>query len=443
MKLSITTEIDLPDELPSYQAAEAKIEEAVRASGQALVVQVLALKEARIAARKSVRVKDRREKGYQTLLGEVGYARYRVYDRKRGRLCYPLDEWMGLVGRERATPGLSAAIATAAVERSYRQASREVERRTGVKRTAMSNWRLVQAVAARERVREARERPVSHWKHKPLPGISRQMKENPCPILAIDPDGTYCRHQKKAGKDHDVKIAVLYTGKKATDRTGKRLSLCNKRVLFSRTDESVDAFFNRVTHTALSYYGANAGTAVVIHGDGDPWIKRLKHDFFPNALIRLDPWHLKKKIVQATGDKRIPERWEHNIYGYPDALMTNLEGFKLHRTAPRSKKRQAVDDLIAYVKNNKDGLLPSGQRPEWKQQHPGMYKRGSGTIESNVGHAFGARFKQPRMSWSAKGLDNLAFLRERHLNGHLKPKFRVPVPITRQQIAELTGRVLH
>ena len=36
------------------------------------------------------------------------------------------------------------------------------------------------------------------------------------PGMAIDPDGTYCHNQIKEAKDHEVKVAVLYTGKKET-----------------------------------------------------------------------------------------------------------------------------------------------------------------------------------------------------------------------------------
>lgn len=438
MKLQTVVEVELPEDFGSFQESETKIRDAVFMSGRHLMNQLMEMYESAILARKQFWKKDLKEKRFQTLIGEVKRTRWRVWDWKEKRHRYPLDEWMG-VDRDRATLNLRKRIVEAAVQRPYRQATKEIEQWTGVRRSAMANWKLVQSIAQGEALKET---PAPDWHLKPLPRLDPKIKEDPCPILAIDPDGTYCHNQDKEGKDHDVKMAVFYTGKEPESGSEKKWRLINKQVLFSRSDEDVEAFFNRVTHKAMSHYGAHLGTRVIIHGDGDPWIKGLKTDYWDRALIRLDPWHVKKKIRIATGEKEIPKAWEESIYGNPDLLVNQLQLWKIQRTAPHSERRQKMEDLIGYIKNNREGLLPSGVSRENKEKYPRMFKRGSGTIESNIGKGIADRFKQRRMSWSAGGLDNLLYLREKFLNGYPKPAFKVPKPITRKE-AKIESQSLH
>lgn len=57
--------------------------------------------------------KDRKEKKFQTRVGEVKRGRWRVWDWREKRHRYPLDEWLR-VGRDRATPALRKMIVEAA-----------------------------------------------------------------------------------------------------------------------------------------------------------------------------------------------------------------------------------------------------------------------------------------------------------------------------------------
>lgn len=440
MKLQCVTEVDLPEGLGSFQEVEDQVREAVFRSGAQLLEQAFDGLEKQALETKQYWMKDRRDKTYETRVGVIFRKRLRVWDHRQKRYRYPLDEWLGVGSGERVTQGLKEALVEASVERSYRKATAQVNQWTGVFRQPGANWKLIQKVAREER---AKEPPVPDWHLKPIPTLDASLSEDPCPILAIDPDGTYCRSQRKAHKDHDVKVAVLYPSKSPTDRKKRRWKLEDKQVLFSQSKESVKDFFNRVTVRAMSYYGAHAGTKVIIHGDGDLWIKGLKDNFWDQALIRLDPWHLKKKIRIATGGLDIPAEWESAIYGNPDLLVSQINFWKVRHTAPASEERGKVEELIRYIQNNREGLLPSGVTPEIKQKYPRMFKRGSGTIESNIGHAFNVRFKQARMNWSTQGLDNLSYLREKHLNRHKKPMYRVPQPLTRQTVAKEMGRSLH
>ncbi len=128
-------EMELPEDIGSFQEAERKRKEAVFEAGKDLMNQVMERYESWILKeRKSFWKKDQREKKFQTIVGEVRRKRWRVFDWKEKRDRTPLDEWMQ-VGNEKATPALKQSIVGASVRRSYRQATAEVEQWTGVKRT--------------------------------------------------------------------------------------------------------------------------------------------------------------------------------------------------------------------------------------------------------------------------------------------------------------------
>ena len=207
MKLQMVTEVEIADNFGTFQEAERKIKEACFAAGQNLMGQLVERYELEVLKRKRFWKKDRRERRFQTIIGEVRRKRWRVFDGVENRCRYPLDEWMG-VGSDRATPALKQALVTAVVQRSYRQATKEVEQWTGVKRSVMTNWNLAQSVAKEE----MKKRPeVFDWYLKPLPALDPGIKEDPCPILAMDPDATYVRNQNKEEPDHEMRMMVMYS----------------------------------------------------------------------------------------------------------------------------------------------------------------------------------------------------------------------------------------
>lgn len=437
MELQVLIKVDLPEDLGGFQEAEEKVSEAMFKGGSELLSKMMDLFETKVLERKGIWMKDRRKKTFDTKVGRIVKNRLRVLNPVTGEMFYPLDRWMEI--NHGVTPSLKEAIIETTVERSYRKAAQEIVRWTGTSRSPMSNWNLIQREAEKLR---AKEKPTPDWHLKPMPHPPVD-GDDPCPILAIDPDGTYCQNQNESLPNHDVKVAVLYTAKEPEGKDPKRRRLKDKIVLFSQSWETVDDFFNRVTQTAFEYYGAHNKTKIIIHGDGDLWIKRLKTDWWDGALLRLDLWHLNEKIRRATGLKEIPSPWRSAMFGHPDLLISQVTFWKLQHTKPRSKEREKMEELIAYIRNNREGLLPSGISEEMKQKHPGMFVRSSGPIESNIGHEFNVRFKGKRMSWSTRGLDNLSYLREKHINRHRQSKYLVPQPLTRERFADMTGKILH
>lgn len=423
MQFVTTVTIDVPDDLGSFQAIECDIQKSLREAGVDLLGKVLGQHEKNVAADKMLLIKDKRFRKIQSLAGEIQIERYRVFDRRQNRMCYPIDDWLGLKSRDPATPGLKNKIVATCAERSYRKANKEVSFWTGVNRNALSDWRLLQRESKELKKKQA---PVKNWHMSALPSLKDLgVTTNPCPLLAIDLDGTYCKSKKNKLKNHDVKLAIIYTDKKPINKKKTRFALNNKTVVASKTNETLKQFLSHVIQTAITHYGLNNESFVVVHGDGDQWIKTFQTDFLEKSAYYLDPWHVFKKIRMATGLKtEIPEAWRDCVYGKPDELIKHLEDFKLGMAEQPDIDK--INELIAYIENNRAGLAPHNIPDHIRKLSPGLFRKGSGQMESNICSVIADRFKQRRMSWTDYGLDNLATIRTNLLNNQIQSRYNVP-----------------
>src|SRR3989338_5305806 len=412
-KYQLSIEIDLPENFGAFQALELKIVEISRESGRNLLGQILKDFETKFFEKKrAIQKQDQREKKFETLLGVIPLTRWRVFDVFKQKCVYPLDEWMGLGVRQKVSPGLHSEIIEQCAQRPYGQASKVCAKLSGVKRSVTGNWKLVQGFAKKEREKgEALILP--DWKKQALPVLLPD-RPDPCPILGVDPDATYVKPRRKTDTNHELKMAVLYTHRKSEGKKKNRWLLGQKQVILGSVRESASDLFNRVTDKAVKEYGLHGESRVLVHGDGDGWIKRFQEEYCPQAMNRLDPYHVFKKIREATGVEEMPKEWIKDFYTNPASLIWKLEEFR--RQFYQKEDKEKMDGLLGYLRNNKEGMKPSGVSKQIKNQFPRMYRRGSGTIESNIFQSIYQRFKMPRMMWSKEGLNNLSFLRQNYLN---------------------------
>lgn len=406
----VTTQVEIPEDFGDFQVVEKKVLEASREAGRKVLEQIFLAYEKDRLSKGVFQKHDCPEKKYQTLLGVIPFKRQRVWAVFKGKDIYPLDEWLDLGPKQKVSPGLKEMLVEQVVVRPYQQATKIVEKLSGVKRSVMGNWKMIQGIG---KARQEAMRRLPDWSQKALPELMPSISD-PCPVLGTDPDATYAKPRRKVDKNHELKMAVMYTHRKATGRKKKRWELGNKQVVMGLVREPAEVLFNRVTDKAVNDYGLHSASRVIVHGDGDPWIKQFQDRYCPQALNRLDPWHVFKKIWEETGAEKIPEDWYEDFYTNPSSLIQKIEG--LGKEMAEGKDKERIEQLVGYLKNNKEGMAPSGVSKEIKERFPRMYKRGSGTIESNIFQAICQRFKAPRMMWSEEGLNNLVRLREEYLN---------------------------
>lgn len=377
-------------------------------------------------------LKDRRAKRFHTIIGEQSYERYRAYDRKSGEIVCPLDQWLGVEGNEKVCGLLKDEIIRLSVDCPFRFVARELKRWTANDLGKDTIWAVTQRVGQKCWKEKNDKR---RWKrHEPLPKPeeihSQQTDVEPSEILCIGIDGTYVKRQEKrvrTRKKHDVKVAVLYTGKK---KIHGDMKLQNRTTVIQARSEKLNDFLGRVTAQAIEQYGLNQNTTVLLFGDGDAWIKRFK-DYVPQAHYRLDPWHVYEKITLAFGLSEVPSEWKRLVYGNPEGLIAAIKTLQSSLISDPTTNHTLISELITYLENNKEGLRPWSVSKDLQQKHSALFTWGSGHVESQIQLAVYDRHKLNRMSWSKRGLQNLSTLRENRLNNHKKPIFtcsKQPLP---------------
>jgi hypothetical protein len=406
----VTVKLEIPEDYGEFQVLESKVLETAREAGREILRKIFLDYQDFKIGKQSVQRHDQREKKFETLLGVIDFKRWRVFHVAKKKYLYPVDEWIGLKGHQKVSPGLVSEIVEQCVQRPYAQATKICTKLSAVKRSVMGNWKLIQGMGKKKRVLAPKP---PDWTKKSLPVLLPE-KPDPCPMLGMDPDATYARARKKTDKSHELKMAVMYTSREEKGKKKKRWVLGQKQVVMCSAGESAPDMFDRVTEKAVTEYGLHSQSRVVVHGDGDPWIKRFGEDYCPQALNRLDPYHVFKKIHEATGVEEIPKDWFKDFYTQPTSLIRKIE--QLGKEMAEKKDREKIEQLVGYLKNNEKGMEPSGVPRKIKEKFPRMYRRGSGPAESNIFQAICQRFKGPRMMWSENGLNNLVFLREEYLN---------------------------
>lgn len=412
MRLKYTVEIEVAENEENFQQIEKKIKNNFMGGAVELTKELLSRIEQKwLQEHRGYQRKDKKEAYFKTSYGEFSMERQKV--KYREKYFYIIDKWMNLVPYNRSTRSFEEIEKDQLTECSFRKGNKEIEKITGVKSGIMSTWRRFQKMAVNEKVVD--KMPVL-LKDTPLKRL-KPGKDNPCPILCIEPDGTYCKNRRKAEKSHEVKVAVLYTEKKYRGKKSKKAQLINKTLVSSKQGESVESFFGRVAWIAAEKYGVNENTLIIIRGDGDQWIKNLKYDYFPRAKYFLDWWHVKKNMRNTFGKEPTKIMMEYVYNRNPNGLLQHIRETHLNDIHSLGEKTYEVfRSFYYYIENNREGLEFSGIDPEFKKQHPGMFKRGSGAIERNIDLVVGERCKLKRMSWSKQGLDNMIYLRSKKLN---------------------------
>lgn len=426
-KLRVEISIDVQSLPNSFKDLERKIHSEIQKAKLELLDQAFQAFEACALSKPHIVLKDRREKWFHTILGEIHYPRYRVFDRKEKKTRYPLDEWLGISEQHaNISASLKEELERLAVDVPYRFVAREIQHWTNNKLSKDTVWDVVQSVGATRWEKKNSERRFNRY--EALPKKAEIVGEQPpAEILCIGMDGTYVKSQekkKRLKKKHDVKVAVLYTGK---EKQNGDMKLTGRQTVIQARDEKLDQFLGRVVAKAIDHYGLNQETTVLLFGDGDAWIRRFQ-DYIPQAHYRLDPWHVMEKIKDAFGLEELPKEWIKLIYGKPDALIAEIEELERSLAADPSANQQKIQDLMGYLKNNRQGLLPWRVSKEIQKRHCLLFTWGSGHVESQIEVAVCDRHKQRRMSWSRKGLQNLSTLREDKLNQYQKPKYSCTTP---------------
>jgi hypothetical protein len=332
---------------------------------------------------------NRGRKGRQivTCNGYIQYKR-RVYKDQEGNWRKPLDEMLGLKPKKHYTLSVKEKAGYLVSEMAYRESASVLDWLIGTAISHTTTGRLMKEVGQSlnsedeeqlERVFECGEGLES----------GKQVAE----VLYGESDGVWICLQGEERKKTEVRVGILYTGKKVIATGRNRLE---NKVVVTKIVKNSQEWQETLLKTAYENYDLDSTTQMIVGGDGARWV-RQSFDLLglPSEFV-LDRYHLYRNARRAYGFNAQTGDWIHQITqeGLEAALPDMLEALS---KAPPAKAKK-MREFIQYLLKNRDGLLDPDCRAHLQT---GIHRLGA--IEGNVDKLVVRRLKGRGRSWSLEG----------------------------------------
>ena len=403
----------------TFKELKKKIFRMLCETGVEITRQILEAKDQEIfkkVDKKKYHSKGFRETSIKTQYGSVPYSR-RVYavqleDGKKA-FVYLLDKALGMKKIGLISENLAEIIADIATEAPYREAADAVGNTTGVSISAQGAWNVMQRIG--ERIEEEELSDVERMNE------DQDVGRKGIPVLLEEMDGVWIRqqgehHEKKPMQE--VKVTVTYEGWDAEKEKQGRSTLVGKHVLAGIEDSRT--FHEKREADIRKRYDADEIGQRVVNGDGGSWIGEPND---PDAIIQLDPFHVHKEIRRLIADKEAEKEIERLLAEKDiEGMLSYIRVYADSVAAGdgKDKRSQNAEELLKYLSNNKEALIPWRERGISIPEAPeGMIYKGMGVQENQNCTVITLRMKHRRMRWSKDGGNNMAKILARKENGEL------------------------
>jgi hypothetical protein len=334
----------------------------------------------------------------KTLVGEIAVSRVRMRCQKCKLDIYPFDNAIGLAPSKHDTLGVREISLWAATEVSYEKSSAFLKKFAGLE---VSRKKIHQMALEEGKV-------IERWHEKRRASVFDEGKfaedvgSKAPDVLYIQVDGTGI-NDRGSREWMECKVGASYS--KRVPISKNRIWLMDKKSYAAIED--VDAFGQKFFLNCVSQ-GVLSAKKVIFIADGDRWIRRLKKDYFPDAIGVLDPWHLQRLLKVTLGEEKydLVESSMSAAFAGDGVKIINLLSKELKEISDPEKKEK-VASVIKYVRSNLD----------WIANIPKVDCAGSGPVEKTVDITVARRFKKRGMSWYKGGANPLIKLRLLKLNG--------------------------
>ena len=377
-------------EIPISEKLDESIYQGMQGMGQALYGAILqgiddGLRE---TAPEGWQNMGREQRTVMTCVGSVTYKR-RVYKDKQGKRRKPIDEVLGIVPYGRYSLGVQQQGSYLASELPYREAADILSWLIRNHVSHSSIGRMIRFVGGSYQAEEQDRIERVFERGEELEPGRIQAK-----VLYGESDGVFIPLQRETKKKVEVRVGVLYTGKKAIG-VGRR-ALENK-VVVTKIVENSQEWKETVFRTAYEHYDLSKTSQLIVGGDGNSWVKQSFDLLELPTVFVLDRYHLYRNARRAFGFTLKTETWIRKI------CEGDLEGVlsDMLAVAAKSPPRKAKDmkAFIQYLINNKDGLLDTDCRSHLQTGLGNL-----GGIEGNVDKLVVRRLKGRGRSWRLDGV---------------------------------------
>jgi hypothetical protein len=358
----------------------------------------------------------KKPKYFLTRLGDIRYLRTRYIDKATKKARYLLEEHLGLRKNQRISLMRAKIEMFIASITTYRATEKNVELLTGFRRSHE---------AIRQSVIKEAEGIINHQKCSLDKTRRLEDAEEYLPasldIAYVETDATFIRlqrrrkirsrriYRRRKRRSLEIKLGIGYTDKVRRYDTGRgsALKLKDKFTYASALDGR--SFMENLSIVAEKRLSLSRVKKVIFGGDGGPYITAGIKDYFPKAVYILSRFHLKRAIKTALALRPDMQYVITRLINKDkiDKALSLL--WRLIQRPKDTKERVLLQDLYAYIRNNREGINPI-THVEDKQVRDRI--KGAGAMESNVDKFIAHRFKKRGMSWSVKGAQSLIKIKE-------------------------------
>jgi ribonucleotide reductase beta subunit family protein with ferritin-like domain len=329
----------------------------------------------------------RDERQITTCVGTVQFKR-RVYRDEAGKRQKPLDKILGIEKGSRYSQSVLQKGSYLASELPYREAADMLGWLIGDYISHSAIGRMVRKVGESYQAEEEAQREQLFEKAEEIePG------RVPAKVLYGESDGVWICLQREGKRKTEVRVGILYTGKKAIAKGRNRLE---NKVVVTKIVKNSQEWQETMLKTAYTQYDLSNTKQMMVGGDGSRWV-RQSFDMIglPTEFV-LDRYHLYREARRAFGFTRQTENWIRNICQEgPEAVMPEMRQ-AMSQASPKAVKR--MHKFLQYLINNRDGLLDPDCRAHLKTQVNNL-----GAIEGNVDKLVVRRLKGRGRSWRIEG----------------------------------------
>jgi len=329
----------------------------------------------------------REKRQVTTALGTVQFKR-RVYQDEVGKRRRLLDEIIGLEKYSRYSLSVLQKGSYLASELAYREASAALGWLIGDFVSHSAIGRMVKQVGKSYQAEEETQLERIFEKAEGLePGGI------PAKVLYGESDGVWICLQGEQKRKTEVRVGILYTGKKTVGLGRKALE---NKVSVTKIVKNSQEWQETMLKTAYQHYDLSNTKQMMVGGDGNRWVRQSFNMLGLPTEFVLDRYHLYREARRAFGFTSQTESWTRQICeeGLEAVMPEMLQA--LSQAPP--KTAQKMRKFIQYLINNRDGLLDPDCRTHLETRVGNL-----GAIEGNVDKLVVRRLKGRGRSWSMEG----------------------------------------
>lgn len=353
-------------------------------------------------------------------VGEVELTRLRGFCPKCREWFCPADEALGIQSGH--SPAVQELAALFASKMPLAEASAVMEIATGCKLPPSTLNRVAKRAAQKARQKRKQMDEQACLQPASGPQTSRQ-------TLILQVDAWNIRERDQWGQSERLRRQGseperwhwVYTG--TVFALENRLCKEGRAIISSRgfvaTRQGL-AGLREQLHGEAMRRGLGQALCVILMGDGAPWIWSLGSDRFPEAMQRVDFYHVQEHL------------WAVARELYPDPSEAAAWMKKIKSQLRQGRVLKIIATLEEALRNLPQGAARTAREINFLKEHQGRmdYKRarqrgepiGSGAIEATC-RQYQCRFKRPGQFWTTEGDEAFLCLETFWRNGRWKLLF--------------------